>query len=304
MTSRARSSADYGASLGAGLLAAALLCAPMAARAQDVPPVSAVNPVDDLIAVGPPLSAEENAALERALSVDPSQLSGNAAGKVRTPGLPQPEGFEINGTDRPDGSGTVTVKRPLSTEWNANVGADFSLAAPPPDLYQPVRPLPAQAYSGDASGAAWASVGVVKNLATVDARLDGGSDLGQFGTTLQHSVPLGSRFSVTLRDRYAVSESFAVPSANPVALPVAAPPAGAVMPEAIWSNQKEVKFDVLATGTTLAAGIASSNIDPVVHRTLRADQKLYGPLHLTTAVTDVGQPTANKSVGAALKFNW
>ena len=196
----------------------------------------------------------------------------------------------------------VTVKRPLSTEWNANVGADFSLAAPPPDLYQPVRPLPGQAYSGDASGAAWASVGVVKNLATVDARLDGGSD--QLGTTLQHSVPLGSRFSVTLRDRYAVSENFAVPSANPVALPVAAPPAGAVAPEAIWSNQKEVKFDVLPTGTTLAAGIVSSNIDPVVHRTLRADQKLYGPLHLTTAVTDVGQPTANKSIGAALKFNW
>jgi hypothetical protein len=165
-----------------------------------------------------------------------------------------------------------------------------------------MKALPVQAYSGDASGAAWASVGVVKNLATLDARLDGGSD--QLGATLQHSVPLGSRFSMTLRDRYAVSENFAAPSANPVALPVAAPSAGAAAPEAIWSNQKEVKFDVLSTGTTLAAGIVSSNIDPVVHRTLRADQKLYGPLHLTTAVTDVGQPTANKSVGAALKFSW
>jgi len=301
------SRAQYGARLGAGLMAAAVLflaplLAPMAALAQDVAPVSAANPVDDLIAVGPPLSAEEIAALESALSFDPTQLSGKAANKVRIPGLPQPEGFAINGTDRPDGSGTVTVKRPLSAEWNANVGADFSLAAPPPDPYQPVRPLPAQAYSGDASGAAWASVGVVKNLATLDARLDGGSD--QFGTTFQHSLPLGSRFSLTLRDRYAVSESFAVPSANPVALPVAAPPAGAVVPEAVWSNQKEVKFDVLPTGTTLAADVASSNIDPTVHRTLRADQKLYGPLHLTAAVTDVGQPITNKSVGAALKFNW
>jgi len=61
---------------------------------------------------------------------------------------------------------------------------------------------------------------------------------------------------------------------------------------------------VLPTGTTLAADVASSNIDPTVHRTLRADQKLYGPLHLTAAVTDVGQPITNKSVGAALKFNW
>ena len=116
MASRARNGAALGAALGAGVLAAALLLAPMAALAQDVPPVSAVNPVDDLIPVGPPLSAEETAALERALSVDPSQLSGNAAGKVRVPRLPQPAGFDVKGADRPDGSGTVTVKRPLSTE--------------------------------------------------------------------------------------------------------------------------------------------------------------------------------------------
>lgn len=296
MASRAR--------YGAGLLATALLLAPAAALAQDVSPVSAANPVDDLIPVGPPLSPEEAAALDRALSFDPARLSGKAANTLRVRGLPQPAGFDVSGKDRPDGSGTVTVKRPLSAEWNADVGADFNLAAPPPDLYRPKQPLPAQAYSGEATGAAWASVDVVKNLATVDGRLDGGSDLGQLGTTLQHSVPLGSRFSLTLRDRYAVSGNFAAPSANPAALPVAAPPPGAVAPDAVWSNQKEVKFNVLSIGTTLAAGIASTNTDPVVHRTLSADQKLYGTLHVTTAVTDVGQPTANKSVGAALKFNW
>ena len=83
------------------------------------------NPVDDLTAVGPPLSAEETATLEaRSASIRPN-LSGNAAGKVRIPRLPQPAGFDVKGADRPDSFGTVTVKQPLSTEWNANVGADF-----------------------------------------------------------------------------------------------------------------------------------------------------------------------------------
>jgi hypothetical protein len=37
---------------------------------------------------------------------------------------------------------------------------------------------------------------------------------------------------------------------------------------------------------------------------LSAEQKLYGPLHVTTAVTDLGQTTSNKSITAGFKLNW
>jgi hypothetical protein len=49
--------------------------------------------------------------------------------------------------------------------------------------------------------------------------------------------------------------------------------------------------------------ISASN-DPVTHNTLSAEQKLYGPLQVTTAVTDFGQTTSSKSIGAGFELHW
>ena len=91
----------------------------------------------------------------------------------------------------------------------------------------------------------------------------------------------------------------------PAGLPVMAlgdsqpPPA----PRCAWDDQPSVKFDILPTGTTLSAGVSRAPA-PIrwLHNTLSADQKLYGPLHVSTAVTDVGETTENKSVTARFKF--
>jgi len=173
---------------------------------------------------------------------------------------------------------------------DAKVGADLDLTANAPDGYQPGK---SRAYSG--SGAAWASVGVLPNLATVDARVDPSNDQGKLGTTFQHSLPLGSKFSVTLKNSYSVTETF---SGSSVAINSTLP-----VPQ-VWGNEKAAKFNILPTGTTLGAGLASASNDPVTHRTLSAEQKLYGPLQVTTAVTDIGQPISNKSISARFKLNW
>ena len=39
-------------------------------------------------------------------------------------------------------------------------------------------------------------------------------------------------------------------------------------------------------------------------RALAVPQSLLGPLHVTTAVTDIGKPTESKSIAAGFKFNW
>ena len=67
------------------------------------------------------------------------------------------------------------------------------------------------------------------------------------------------------------------------------PPSGTPAAQQVFGNEKAVKFNILPTGTTLGAGFANASNDPVTHNTFSADQKLYGPLHVTTAVTDVGQ---------------
>ncbi len=287
-----------------GVVAFTLALAPLAvAAAQEAtsaPPSEASDA--GLAPAGPPLSASESETLSRALIFDPTELAAKTPGKLRLPGNARASALEITSKDKPDGSGTVTVKELLPVDWDAKLGADVNLAAPAPDNAQPS--LPGSGTNGRSSGAAWASLGLIGHFASLDARVDGGNDQGQLGTTLQHSLPLGSRFSVTLRDRYAVSETLGTEGATP-GLPVGAiPPASAAPTEPVWSNQKDVKFNILPSGTTLSAGIATAANDPAVHRTLSAEQKLYGPLHVTTSVTDLGQPTETKRVTAGLTFDW
>jgi hypothetical protein len=252
-----------------------------------------------------PLTPEESAALGNALTVNAADLAGSPPVKpLRLPSLNDANQFDVSHSDRPDGSSTLSVKQPLASEWDAKVGADLSLAASPADGATPSKPFPLKPAGRD-SGAAWASVGVA-DLATVDARVDPGSDQSKLGTAFKRSIPVGGKFSVTLQDSYSMTETFGAPTPAPSDVPLMAEPVATPAPatQPIWGSQKAVKLDVLTTGTSLGAGVATACNDPVAHSTFIADQKLYGPLHLTTAVNDVGQPTVSKRISAAFRLTW
>lgn len=278
-----------------------------AARAQDVritaPATGAETPAHK------PLSSEEADLLGQALIFDPLDLTqGKPARSFNASRVPKRKGIDISRNDRPDGSGTFVVKKPLSSEWDARIGADINFAPPPTNAYDPQRPLPGSSTNDHGSGAAWAEVGVVPDFATVDARVDPANDQGRLGTTFKHTVPVGQQVSVTLQDRYSVTETYGQPSTTTTtgglplhAAPAAPPPPGAAQ---VWGNERQVKLNVLPSGTTFAAGVTSASNDPVTHHTLSAEQKVVGPLHVRTSVTDVGQPTANKSVSAGFKLSW
>jgi hypothetical protein len=259
------------------------LTAPVAA--QDVRIEPHVTPPPDA-----PLTPEESATLERTLNFDALALSSNGpARSLSDPTLTRPQHLDVSRSEHVDGSSTVTVKRSLSSDWNAKVGADVDVAAVPTTTYEPGKPLPSTA-TGKPSGAAFASLGVSR-FATVDARVDPGSERGQLGATIEHSVPLGGDMSVTLRSHYAASDTLVPAAAQGAAAPV-------------LSNDQAVKLNVGSTGTTLSAGMSADSTDPKTHNTLSADQKVYGPLHVTTAITDAGQPTSNKSVTARFQLTW
>jgi hypothetical protein len=269
-------------------------------------PADAVDGATPAEAAAPPnetLPSDEQ--LANALTFDPATLAaGTPERSLRVPRLSGPKDLDISRTDRANGSGTVVVKKPLAAdEWDATVGADVNLAAAPSDDAQLDRPQPSAADTGG-SGAAWASIGV-PNVASLDARVDAANDHGRIGTTLKRSVPLGSRFSVTVQDTYSVTETFnplANTAANQPLLETA--PAASPTPQQVYGNERLAKLDYLPTGTTLSAALSSTSTDPVTHRTFSADQKIYGPLHVTTAVTDIGEPSANKSISARFKLNW
>ena len=279
--------------------AVSLFAAEPSAAQETSASAEAVDPAADT-----PLTPEESALLGNALLFDPANLGDSKPAKpLRLPGLNDPNKFDVSHSGKPDGSKTLVLKQPLATEWDAKVGADLNLAATASDGYRPGKLLPAAGADQD-SGAAWASVGV-PNLASVDARVDPNSDQGKLGTTFKHSIPFGGNYAVTLQNTYSVTETFSQPTTPSSDVPLMAVPAGTAPPTPqIWGNQKAVKFDVLATGTTFGAGVATASNDPVTHNTFSADQKLYGPLHVTTSVTDFGQSTTSKSITAGLKLNW
>ncbi|HXX26722.1 MAG TPA: hypothetical protein VEJ40_08705 [Pseudolabrys sp.] len=258
-----------------------------------------------------PLTPEEGELLGRALLFDPATLkSSKPARGLRARDMLQAPGLDIKSDDNPDGSSSVALKRPViinAPDIDSNVGADVNLAAPAPSVYQPNRPLPNMTTSNRGSAAAWASVGM-NNLASVDARLDQGNDQGKIGGTFKRSVPVGQDLSISVEDSYSMIENFnpAAPiTTAPTTTTLAGPaPVTTTPTPRVFDNSRAVKFNVLPTGTTFGAGWSSASNDPVTHNTLSADQKLYGPLHVTTSVTDPGQTTENKTITAGFELNW
>ena len=250
-----------------------------------------------------PLSPEDTAIIDKALALDAAELAANAPAKsLHMPGYANGHAgkLDVSRTDQPDGSGNVTVKKPLAIDWDAdvtaNVGADLGLAPTPKPIYGSADPLGVPNGTAGA-GAAWASLNVPR-IATVDttvnARVDPTNDQGRVGTTFERAVPVGGKFAVKLRSSYSVTETLLQSQVAPADVPASR----------VWGHENVAKLDILPTGTTLGAGVSSTSIDPVTHNTLSAEQKIYGPLNVTTAVTDVGQDTENRSVRAAFKFNW
>lgn len=250
------------------------------------------------------LTPEEQDALRNVLSGASFDPYNAPAKPLRTPTLKSTKNFDMSRTDRPDGSSNIVLKQPLPIDWDAKVGADLGLRTAPSIAYNP-EPWMSGSRDQRGSGAAWASVGLVPNIATVDARVDPSNDQGRLGTTFKHTMPVGSRFSVTLQNTYSVTETFSASTAAPTDFPLmAAPPATGLPVPQVWGGEKAAKFDYLPTGTSFGAKVATSSTDPVTHNQLTAEQKIYGPLNVTTAVTDFGQTSASKSITARFKVNW
>lgn len=279
------------------------------ALAQDAVPganYAAASPFDSPKAVQSPLDGAATPqpaepSLGSALMFDPATLVDKAPPKtLRTPRLT--DGVkDIDGKrdDKPDGSSAYSFNKPLLTEWDAKIGADLNTPAAQQDSTQPMKPMIGPQSARNETGAAWANVGI-PNVGSLDARVDPTQDQGRVGATLGRKLPVSRDLAVTLQDTVSVNDTFGTPANTTPGLPVGSVPA----PQRVWGNEKTVKFDVLPTGTTLAAGVTNLTNDPVTHNKLSAEQKLYGPLRVTTSVTDVGQTTAAKSITAGFKLNW
>jgi hypothetical protein len=227
----------------------------------------------------------DDATLADTLSSEP-WLSRSKARPLARPGNTA-NTAKWNRVDNRDGSSNFSVNKPLSAPWQARIGADISTAAPPPESYEP-RPLPGTAPANTGSASAWANV-AVPYFATVEVRAEPTVDADKFGTRIERSVPMGQSLSVTAQSSFAVTD-------------LRAPTPDAAT--RLFSTDNSLQLNILATGTTFAAGTSTLTGDPVTHNRLSAGQKIYGPLNVTGSLNDVGQPTSNMSITAGMNVTW
>lgn len=277
-----------------------------AVAASDLPPVQtapASAPAAGLDGDTPekPLSEEERQKLNQALATDYFDLGAKKSAPLRKHPSSDTPGLNVSR----NGANAVVFDKPIvpsAGQWNAKLGADLGMSADQVASANADNPLRAQRNTRN-SDAAWASFGL--SAATVDARVNAGNDQGLVATTFKHSVPIGSALSLTLQSRTSVTETFGQ-GASSIDIPMRTLPVNdaAAVGSRVWGQENSAKFNFPATGTSFAAGVSASSADTVSHNTFSAEQKVYGPLQVSTSVTDVGQAGENKSVNARFKFNW
>jgi hypothetical protein len=325
----------FGAGLGAIVFAGAMLAA-TDSRAQEESPITkflrgALSNSPDAIPASGAAATEQGAASDSsagasatqqppdseaaatddgavnwsALNSGPPSFDNDAPVQaLRAPRAPSaPPGLDVSRTDKPDGSASMALKHPLTTPWDTKVGADVSLAAPPATTYQPDRPLPGSVNHDNGAGGAWVSTDA-PGVGTIGARVDARQDQRKLGTTFERSVPLGEDLSVTMHGAYAVTDMSGAPAITGSVPLQAVPVTAAATPSRVLDSEKLVKFNILPTGTSLGAGVTSTSTDSLTHHKLVAEQELYGPLHVTGTVTDMGQSDSSKSITAGVKFKW
>lgn len=210
-----------------------------------------------------------------------------------TPALGQGNSFDPtfgSRTEKPDGSVALTIGRRLPTEWDAKFGMDAKLA--PDTSSVPADPIP----SDRSSSTVWGSMtgpGVAPFLfdkTAVDARLDPGNERGEVAATLSRTLPLGEDVSVTLQDKYSVTQSITTPSQ--------------LAGTSTWQSDRSVRLNIVPSRTTLSAGVVTTSADNLRHNRFSAEQRVFGPLNVTTTIIDPGTAASSKSITAGFKHTW
>ena len=200
-------------------------------------------------------------------------------------------------TEKPDGSVALTIGRRLPTDWDTKFGMDAKLSPEQPSaMADTVAVNPSVTRS---TGAVWGSMSgpgvapVIFDKTTVDARFDPSQEKGEIAATLSRTVPLSGTVSVTLQDKYSVTQSLQSAGATPQ------PPGGSLL-----QSDRSVRLNLAPTSTTLSAGVVTSNADNQWHNKLSAEQRVIGPLNVTTSITDPGSAASSKSIAAGFKHTW
>lgn len=200
-----------------------------------------------------------------------------------------------------EGASAVSVKQSVLPFWDTRIGADMNVA------HQDVARSAQDAYRnqfGDgtqatSNGTAWAAmtapgVGSIWDQTSIEARVDPYADQTKFGTSISKSVPLaGNQYSLTLQSGYNVIQQGAIPMVGYNGRPTRT-----------YETDQLARFNISETGTSFMAGQSLATTDDKWLRKVGAEQKLFGGINVTGALSETTTGVTNKSLTAGFKHSW
>jgi hypothetical protein len=215
---------------------------------------------------------------------------------------PPDAGMAWSEQDRPNGSAAVSVKQPLSSFWDARIGADMTVVNQP--SMQTNADLLRQKFAPDAppsqsTGTAWAAVtapgvGAIWDKTAIEARVDPAQDQSKLGASLSKSVPLGGdQYSLTLQNDYNVTQQSLAPAVGTSGHPARN-----------YQTEQSAKLSIADTGTSFIAGQSLTSTDEKWLRKIGAEQKLFGEVSVAGSISETPQGASNRSVTAGFKHSW
>jgi len=233
------------------------------------------------------------------LAVDGSTLTSAAAAKKRAANNASNDGGpNWSSNVQGNGASNVTVKQSVSPIWDAQVGANMTVAPEPRTMSELLSEKAANGgnvpqSSGNAFATATApGVGAIWDKTAVEARVDPGQDQSKLGATLTKSVPM-SNYSLTLQNGYNVTQQGTTPI-----------PGIAGQTTTNYATDQSAKVSIGDTGTSLTAGQSLSSTDDKWQRQIGAEQKLLDDVTVSATVGVNAQGATNKSVTAGFKKSW
>ena len=233
------------------------------------------------------------------LNVDAATLATRPVSRARSSQSGTGSDMSWSSKNDANGSAAVSVKQPVSSYWDARVGADMKVTRQPSTMSELLAEKAENGGSApQSSGTAWAAVtapgvGSIWDKTAVEARVDPGQEQSKLGTSLSKSVPLGDQYSLTLQNGYNVTQQSLLPV-----------PGIAARPERSYETEQSARLSIADTGTSLIAGQTLSSTDDKWLRRIGAEQKLFDGVSVTGAIGETPLGATSKSLTAGFKRSW
>jgi hypothetical protein len=205
-----------------------------------------------------------------------------------------------SGSDRSNGTSSVSVKQSISPFWDTRIGADMTVARQ--GTATTSEQLSERLANGgslpQSSGTAWAAVtapGVASiwDKTSVEARVDPGTEQSRIGTSLSKSLPISEQYSLTLKNDYNLIQQGLVPVPGIIS-----------HPSRSAETDQSARLSIADTGTSLTAGQTSSTSDDKWLRKVGAEQKLFDGVTISGSIGETPSGAASKSFSAGFRRSW